>query len=169
MRVPLTPPPFVLGLADVSSLLGTHPDLGKVLYALGSMLRSSPARLTSFLTEMDGEAALLSAVEKTHGLKALKKSCALASDLSLKNNEWCSVCGKVLLQSEQAADHQAAMEAMLGLSCEGVAGTKVRGAVKGARRKWGKMGVDEGWLEELKGVADRVLEKVSSQAASNEL
>eukprot|EP00518_Triparma_eleuthera_P003389 CAMPEP_0182454114 /NCGR_PEP_ID=MMETSP1319-20130603/885_1 /TAXON_ID=172717 /ORGANISM="Bolidomonas pacifica, Strain RCC208" /LENGTH=354 /DNA_ID=CAMNT_0024652093 /DNA_START=112 /DNA_END=1172 /DNA_ORIENTATION=+ len=105
------------GLADVAPLLGSHPDLGKVLYALGGMLRASPSRLSSFLAEMDGEASLLAAARAARGLKAARKSCDLAADLGLPDPEWCQVCAKVLLQSGAPVEHQAAMEGMLRLEC----------------------------------------------------
>ena len=134
--MPLSPTSLETGLADVAPLLGSHPDLGKVLYALGGMLRASPSRLSSFLAEMDGEASLLAAARAARGLKAVRKSCDLAADLGLPDPEWCQVCAKVLLQSGAPAEHQAAMEGMLRLECGGgVQGTKARGAVAGARRR----------------------------------
>ena len=43
------------------------------------------------------------------------------------------------------------------LQCTGVEGTKVKGSIKSARKKWKKIIIDEEWRGEIEKLADEVL------------
>eukprot|EP00519_Triparma_laevis_P014721 CAMPEP_0182491476 /NCGR_PEP_ID=MMETSP1321-20130603/902_1 /TAXON_ID=91990 /ORGANISM="Bolidomonas sp., Strain RCC1657" /LENGTH=362 /DNA_ID=CAMNT_0024693757 /DNA_START=176 /DNA_END=1264 /DNA_ORIENTATION=- len=138
---------------DGGSSVGNNNN-NKLIYALGSMLRGNADVLNKF-RELGGPEKLLKAGRTFEG-KALTKACALAGDIELEG--WCVPCSRVLLISQSMGDHETALKSLRSFKCRDVEGTKVRGALKGVQKKWGKM--DKEWRQEVEALAQSVIESL---------